>query len=576
MKFSEIPYKRLDFEHYKNNFLLLLKTFEEAETPQIQERCIRDIYQQRDAFTTLSNLAQTRYSIDTKKDFWISENAFFNNAYPSFENLINRFYQALTDARFKTELIEVFGQHLFNIAEFQVKSYSNDIIEEKQKENELITAYTNLITGFRVNINGKEFNMSAAYKYWLDKDRDTRKNAFTSFWDTMEKHQNELDDIYDQLVKTRHKIALKLGFKNYIELGYILLKRIDYTPEMVANYRKQIIEYAVPLVKKFRKKQQNRLGLDHLYDYDMYIDFLSGNPEPAHQGDALVKQAQKVFESLSPETNTFFNFLLQKELMDLKNHPNKLPGGYSTAFDNYKYPFIFSNFNNTAFDVTILTHEAGHAFQSYLSTDYEVSEYRRPPLETAEIHAKSMELFTLPYIELFFGDDADKYRYYLLTRSINSLPLQCTIDHFQHIVYENPEMTPDERADAWKELENAYLPDANHTHDFAKSGRQWQRHMHVYRFPFYYIEYGLAQVCALQFWQKNQDNKNDKSNQNNGNANQSQAWTDFLKLCKEGGTAPFSQAIKAANLHSPFEHGCIESIAQNLEEYIDTIDDTQL
>ncbi|HEY8364014.1 MAG TPA: M3 family oligoendopeptidase, partial [Haloplasmataceae bacterium] len=395
-------------------------------------------------------------------------------------------------------------------------------------------------------------------------DRNMRKKAQLAITKFMEENESKLDDIYDELVKTRDAMARKLGYKNYVQLGYDRLTRTDYNPQMVANYRKQVYEDLVPLAQKLLKRQAKRLGLDKLKYYDESLKFLSGNAKPKGDEAWMINNAKKMYRELSKETDEFFTYMTEHHLMDLVAKKGKAGGGYCTYISNYKAPFIFSNFNGTSGDVDVLTHEAGHAFQVYTSRCYEVPEYHWPTYEACEIHSMSMEFFTWPWMKLFFEDEEQKYKFSHLSEAILFIPYGVTVDEFQHFVYENPNATKEERKAKWREIEKKYLPHKDYEdNDFYNRGGYWFRQGHIFGTPFYYIDYTLAQVCALQYWVKMQENR-------------ATAWESYVDLCKLGGTKPFLELVEAAGLQNPFTDGCIKSVIGPIEEYLNSIDDTLL
>jgi len=254
---------------------------------------------------------------------------------------------------------------------------------------------------------------------------------------------------------------------------------------------------------------------------------------------------------------------LKYDLLDVINRPGKADAGYCWCLSDYKHPFIFANFNGTSGDIDVLTHEAGHAFQYFKSRNYDIIEYRSPSSESAEIHAMSMEFLTYPWMEGFFKEDAEKYFFSHLNNSLLFMPYGCAVDHFQHIIYKNPNYTPNQRAGVWKEMQDLYLPDYKmDLTPYLESGRFWQKQAHIYEMPFYYIDYVLAQVCAIQFWQKSTENR-------------TEAWGDYVRLCKAGGTMPFLKLVELANLKSPFEDGTVKGITTGILNHLNAIDDTR-
>ena len=365
-------------------------------------------------------------------------------------------------------------------------------------------------------------------------------------------------------MKIRHRIATTLGYENYVQLGYDKLTRTDYGPKEVAKFREQVLEHIVPLNRSLIKRQTKRLGLDHLYYYDAALKFNSGNPKPAGDEAWMVEQAKHMYSELSPETDEFFTFMTDKKLLDLASRDGKRQGGYCTYMPNHRSPFIFANFNGTAHDVTVLTHEAGHAFQIFSSRDYEVSEYQWPTLEACEIHSMSMEYLTYPWMKNFFEEDHDKFTFSHSSEPITFIPYGVTVDEFQHWVYEHPEATPEERKTAWRTIEKKYLPDRDYAdNEFLEKGGFWFRQGHIFRTPFYYIDYTLAMTCAAQFYVKSLDNRE-------------KAWSDYVKLCKAGGSMPFTELLKVADVKNPFEEGAVATVVEKVQELLDSIDDTKL
>jgi len=323
-------------------------------------------------------------------------------------------------------------------------------------------------------------------------------------------------------------------------------------------------DYIVPLATKLYERQADRIGVDELKFYDQSLNFLSGNATPKGSPEWIIENGKKMYAELSPETDEFFKYMTEKHLLDLEAKKGKETGGYCTFIDNYDSPFIFSNFNGTSGDIDVLTHEAGHAFQVYSSRNIGIPEYVWPTHEGAEIHSMSMEFFTWPWMELFFEDDTEKYKFAHLSSGLLFLPYGVAVDEFQHVVYENPEMTPAERKAEWKRIEKTYLPMRDYDgNPYLEAGSIWQRQSHIYEVPFYYIDYTLAQICAFQFWKRSFEDRDS-------------AWEDYLHLCKLGGSKPFTELVKEANLLSPFEDGCVESVVGTIEAWLSSVDDKAL
>lgn len=564
MVFKDYSYKRPNMEEIEAKFQLALKDFTEATTFTEQDFAMKAINEIRNNVNTMFNLCMIRHTVDTNDDFYKAEQDYLDDAQPLFQAHITKFYEALVQSKFRPELENKWGRQLFALAESQLKTFSPEIIEELQQENKLSSEYTKLIASAKIMFEGEERTLAQLQPFIESVDRDMRKKANEARFSFLAEHETKLDDIYDKLVKIRTKIAKKLGFENYVELGYARLCRTDYNADMVAAYREQVKEYIVPLASKLRERQQKRIQVDSLKYYDEDCEFKSGNATPKGDSEWIIENGKKMYEELSPETNEFFHFMIDNQLVDLVANKGKAGGGYCTYIEDYKAPFIFSNFNGTSGDIDVLTHEAGHAFQVYASRHYEVPEYNWPTYEACEIHSMSMEFFTWPWMELFFKEDTDKYKFTHLSGALLFLPYGVSVDEFQHFVYENPDATPQERKQAWREIEKKYLPHRDYGgNEYLENGGFWQKQGHIYSSPFYYIDYTLAQICALQFWKRSRENHQ-------------AAWNDYLTLCKEGGSKSFLDLVKVANLTSPFDDGCVQSVVGEIDEWLNSVDDTIL
>ncbi len=564
LKFKDYKYERPDMDKLEKSFNHLIEDFEKAQSMEKQDKIMKEINHLRSEVDSMAQLVGIRNSINTVDEFYEKEQEFIDESMPIYEGIISNYYKVLVNSKFKKELEEKWGKQLFTLAQMQLKTFKPEIIGDLQEENKLSTEYGKLKASAKIMFEGEERNLAGLDPFIQSKDREMRKKAYEASTNFYVENEKRFDEIYDKLVKVRDRIAKKLGYNNYVELGYIRMMRSDYDSTMVANYRKQVLDYIVPVAEELKKRQAKRLGLESLKYYDEPLKFLSGNAVPKGDSDWILNNGRQMYKELSPETNEFFNFMVEGELMDLVSKKGKAGGGYCTFIGKYKAPFIFSNFNGTSGDVDVLTHEAGHAFQVYSSRDLEVPEYEFPTYEAAEIHSMSMEFITWPWMKLFFKEDELKYKFTHLGSALTFIPYGVTVDEFQHFVYENPAATPEERKKAWREIEAKYLPSKDYEDsEFLNNGGYWFRQGHIYESPFYYIDYTLAQVCALQFWVKFNENKE-------------LAWEDYLRLCKVGGSKSFLELTKYANLNNPFKDGCIESVITPVKQWLDAVDDSNM
>lgn len=564
MKFSEYSYKRPNIEQFNSNFKTLLNQFTSAENAQKQIDLVHEINSLRIEFDSMATICQIRHSINTNDKFYEEENTFFDENYPEIAEIVNDYYKALLQSPFRNTLEEKYGKHLFDLAEMELKTFEPLILEDLKEENKQSTVYNQLKARAKIEFREKTYNLSSISPLELDIDRTTRKESQEAKWGFFEQNASEVESVYDQLVKLRHGMAVKLGYENYIPLGYARMKRSDYNPEMLANFRKQILEHIVPVATELYNRQARRIGLEKLEYYDLALGFNSGNPTPKGEAAWMEAQASTMYAELSKETDDFYQYMWKNELMDNAAKDGKMTGGYCTFIGNHQSPFIFSNFNGTSHDVTVLTHEAGHAFQCYAtSRNIDLYEYLWPTYEACEIHSMSMEFFTWPWMQLFFKEDTEKFKFEHLSAALQFLPYGVAVDEFQHLVYENPNMTPAERNETWRMIEQKYLPHRTYEgNDFLEKGGYWHRQSHIFSSPFYYIDYVLAQICAFQFWKRSLE---DKEN----------AWKDYVRLCKAGGSMSFLKLVELAGLRSPFEDGTVEWAIQPIKEYFEKTDDSK-
>ncbi|KOP81879.1 M3 family oligoendopeptidase [Cytobacillus solani] len=564
MSFTNYTYTRPNMDEISRQFEAAIKKFSEASSADAQNQVMKEINDIRNDVGTMFNLCYIRHSIDTNDEFYKAEQDYMDEIQPVIEGFVTRYAEELVKSAFRSELEEKWGSQLFALAEAQLKAFSPEIVPLLQKENKLSSDYTKLIASAKIDFEGEERTLAQMEPFAESTDRDVRKRANEARFGFLAENENELDRIYDELVKVRTEIAQKLGYDNFVELAYLRMMRTDYDASMVAKFRDQVKEFIVPMATALKERQRERIGLDKLKYYDEAFNFKTGNAVPKGSPEWIVENGQTMYDELSKETGEFFSYMREEELMDLVAKKGKAGGGYCTFIENYKAPFIFSNFNGTSGDIDVLTHEAGHAFQVYSSRHFEIPEYNWPTYEACEIHSMSMEFFTWPWMEKFFKEDTEKYKFSHLSSALLFLPYGVAVDEFQHWVYENHTATPSERKSAWREIEKKYMPHKDYDgNEYLENGGFWQRQAHIYNSPFYYIDYTLAQICAFQFWKRSRDN-------------QEEAWKDYVHLCSLGGSKAFTGLVKEANLISPFDEGCVESVVGVIESWLNSVNDKEL
>ena len=556
MKCSQMPYTRVNMDEVKSFFEKLIADSKTAKSGEEQFELHKKYYKVMEDVYTNIKLGVFRHNIDTTEEFYAAENDYIDEITPLISKYANDYSKVLYESPFRPYLEDKISKVAFKNIELQNKSIDDKILPLMQEENALISKYDKLIASAKIPFNGEELNISLLRKYLTDKDRDTRKRAWKALSEYFLSVTDQIDDIYDQLVKNRTKQAKELGYDNYVELGYNRMMRNAYRRAEVENFRKQVKESFVPFVVKIQEERKEQIGVDELKYYDNDMFFKNGNPAPTGTPEEIMKAGQQMYAELSPETKEFFDFMIENELFDVLGRKTKKAGGYMDFLPKYKSPIIFANFNGTSGDVDVITHECGHAFQGYVTRNDEITEHNDLTMETAEIHSMSMEYFTYGWMDRFFGDRSQDYLKMHLQDSITFIPYGCMVDEFQHIVYDNPDMTPAERKNVWKELEKTYRPWLDFDGDeFFGEGGYWQRQGHIFWNPFYYIDYVLASVVAMQFkvWM-DKDYKD--------------AWNHYLQLCKLSAKNFYEEELAEVGLKSPFKDGTIDDLVKNMSEKV--------
>lgn len=562
MKFSEMPYERPDLDKVKRELgdltgrLKAAKSYEEARAVFLEkEAAERHV-------DTLVTLASIRNSIDTRDEFYDGEMNFWNAAGPELEEYDKAWTAAMLASPFRKDFAAEYGDLMFVNAEIELKTFAPEIVPQLQRENDLTQEHQKLIASAKVPFEGKTYTLAQMGPFQSDADDARRLAAWKAVGQWYKDNQPELDRIYDELTHLRDEMGRKLGYEGYTPLGYYRMKRNCYTKEDVESFRAAVRKYLVPLADRVFRAQAQRIGVAYPLSYaDNALKFRSGNPRPQGTADDIIAQGKKFYDELSPETSEFFQTMLDNDLMDVLATEGKAGGGYCTGIMDYKVPFIFANFNGTQGDVEVVTHEAGHAFACWMNRDRVPGSYVWPGMEACEVHSMSMEFMAWPWTEGFFGPDTKKYLYSHLAGALTFIPYGTLVDHFQHEVYANPDMTPAQRHAVWKELQGQYMPWVRLDGDipFFADGEAWQRQSHIYGAPFYYIDYCLAQTVALELWALLQKDKK-------------AAWEKYMAYTKQGGSRTFTALLENAGLDTPFDEKCLREVCETASAWLDGFD----
>ena len=561
MKICDMPYEHIEMDEINltmNEIITGIKESKSAdEILTIRQKYVAFLRR----YSTAMNLSYIRYSGNTADEYYVKENDYFDEIGPQVNNLFNEYNNALLTSPFRKELEEKLSPVYFRYMEVQAKAMSPLIVEDMVEENKIISEYSKLMAGMEFDFRGEKLSRAALSGYFKSDDRETRKEAYEVMGHVMNSYADKLDDIYDRLVKVRTRMSRKLGYENFVELGYYRMNRVCYDKKDIETFRKNVLESVVPVVSKLRSENaEKELGINQYMLYDDGIIIPGGDPKPIGTKEDIFRGAKEMYHEMSEESGKFIDLMLKNDAFDVDARPNKWGGGYCTTVPMYKQPFILANFNGTADDVDVVTHEAGHAFNAYLIADNKFAlEIDCGGMETAETHSMSMEFFAWKYIDKFFGKNAKKYQYMHALSALSFIPYGTIVDYFQHIVYENPDMTPAERNAVWKKLEQQFRPYiSTEGIPFLEEGRRWQYQMHIYESPFYYIDYCLAQTAAFGFLLASLEDYDD-------------AFNRYTRLMRHGGEMYYNELLDEAGIASPFEDGSLKELAEKIGSVLKNI-----
>lgn len=554
-KFAELQYVRPDMEKIFARVSGDIAVLKEAKSYEEFRNAYMDYVEADTELETSKTVAHVRNTINLLDEFYEAEMVYFNSQMPKYEILKKEMGEVIVASPFKAEMEKEFGAILIQNMEAQKQLSDESIVDDQVKEAELVSRFMKTQAAATVEFKGEQIGNYGLLKIMQSTDRTERKEAFEAWAKLYEGIAPTLEEVYDGLVKVRAGMAKKLGFKSFIPMGYLRRRRFDYTEKELEVFRKQVREVVVPAAAKLYERQKEALGIDTLYYYDESIASPSGNPVPIGDKEYLVGEAQKMYRELSKESGEFFDFMMEYELFDLDSKHGKRAGGYCTTLPQYHAPFIFSNFNGTDADVNVLTHEAGHAFAGFTAAKFQKTpELCHSTSEINEIHSMSMELWTYPWMENFFGDKAEEYRREHLADALMKIPYMLCVDEYQHKVFENPEMTTMERRAVWSGLEKIYMPWRNYAgNEFLESGAFWIKQQHIFLYPFYYVDYAMAQMGAFEFYTKMKEDRK-------------AAWADYYKLCAAGGSMGYFDLLKYSGLHKVLEDGSVKIILKGVFE----------
>ena len=554
-KIADMEYKRALKEDSIATIERCIKKIENAT-------CAKDLLDAREEYNkdgeflgTMVRLAHTRLNLNSRDEFYSEEMNYYNSALPEIQMYDIKLSKAFLASPYLEEAKKELNPLVITMMELSLKTADERILEEMQQENMLTTEYGKFVSELTYDFRGESVTLGVLRKYMQDNDRATRAEAYDALGKTLKKNGDYIDTIFDKMVKNRDAMAKKLGYKNYVELGYNIMQRTCYDKEMVAVFRENVLSDIVPVVTRLKNAIAKKLNIDEMKLYDD-ATYSENDPKPILDAEGILNAGRQMYHEMCPETKEFIDMMFESDAFDVLPREGKWTGGYMTSFPLYKQPFIFANFNGTTADVDVITHEAGHAFAYFVGADNMTPELQLGGMETAETHSMSMEFFAWRYMDKFFGDGAQAYKYKHLFSALAFIPYGTIVDYFQELVYENPEMTPAERKALWRDLEAKFRPWMNADGiEYLEEGTRWQYQNHIFQSPFYYIDYCLAQTIAFEFLKLSLENYD-------------KALKTYIEHASRTGNYGITDLVKMAGLKSPFEKGALSEVASFCEELL--------
>jgi len=490
-----------------------------------------------------------------------TENKTLEEAFNFFVMQISPKIQPYADALNKKLLASPFTAKLDQDAYFTYLRSVKKSIELFREENIPIQADLGVmqqqfgqITGrMTIEHNGQEYTLQQAAKFLESKDRSERETVYFKIQERRLQDKDALNDLYTKLVEKRQQVAVNAGFKNFRDYTFKALGRFDYTPEDCFQFHEGVRLHGLPLVEKIYRHKKEKLGLGPIKPWDLEAEPAGIEPlKPFATGKELLEKSIACFEKINPFFADCFRKMDELGHFDLESRKGKAPGGYNCPLAESGAPFIFMNAAGQMHDVTTMVHEGGHAIHSFLSHPLKLSAFKEYPMEIAEVASMSMELISMDHWDSFFdnADELKRAKEHQLERTITVFPWIATIDKFQHWVYENPNHTLDERAENWVKILDEFSTSVVNTNGLANFRKySWERQLHLFEVPFYYIEYGIAQLGAIGLWKQYKENPE-------------KALENYITALSLGGTKTLPELYKAAGLRLDFSPAYIKELME--------------
>lgn len=550
-----------DWENLECYFINLLER--DISTKPLLERWLQDQSELESIVSENACWRQIKMTCDTtNKELEEAFNFFCMEIQPKIQPYADALNKKLVSA---PALKELDPQKYFTYLRSVKKSI--ELFREEniplQAEMAVLQQHYGQITGtMTITVNGEEYTLQQAGKFLENHDRNLREEVYRKMQERRLQDRQKLDDLFDKLVAIRDKEAINADFKNFSDYRFKELGRFDYTKEECFKFHEAVKKHVLPLVNKIYRKKQQQLGVTTLRPWDLDAEAEGTVPlHPFKTSDEMLSKSIECFNLLNPFFGKCLTKMRELNHLDLESRKGKAPGGYNCPLPESGAPFIFMNAAGQMHDVTTMVHEGGHAVHSFLSHPLELSGFKEYPMEIAEVASMAMELFSMDYWDTFFNNKEDLIRAknHQLERVITIFPWIATIDKFQHWIYDNPQHTHEERTQEWNAILNEFKDEViDYSGLDIYRNNSWQRQLHLYEVPFYYIEYGIAQLGAIGMWMQFKQNKD-------------KALANYCNALSLGGTKTLPELYKAAGLEFDFSPEKIKVLMEFVSKEMELI-----
>ena len=556
-KFSDLQYKETDYQSLAKMILDLTEKAKKADSPSSLEEVLKIYDTEMGEVGYNYTLSYIHSSLDSSDSFWQEalQKESKGNAMLDTTPLL----KAILENKYFSSLEEKYGPVLRDKLNKSISTGSK-AQNERAEEGDLVSKYQREKAMVRINYKGKELSEGEVIPLFESPIREERIQSRKAVAKAFLEKKELFGSMLERLVSLRDTIAKENGFSNYLEYMDINYSRIGYGEQEMDAFVSEVKEYVVPVLSHIFEETRKRLGLEEMTVADISLMFVDGNAKPSGGADVLKEAAKKMYKALSPEMEAFFTGMLDSHSIDVDFSPNKVSGmGFCTDLKKGMYPFVFGNLDGTSWDVTVFTHEVGHAWQSYASDqNLDLTLFREMPLDAVEIPSKTMELFSYPFAEEFFGKDGDKFRFAHFRNAVKEIVAYTSVHELNTWIYTHVGASFDEINEKWMEIQSSYYPNVSYgeMEEEEKKGAGLLRNMGIFMFPRYLISYVFSEMCAIDLFMEYLKDKD-------------KALDSYNRLCRVGGSKSYPEILSAAGLEPSYKKGRVKDVMEKVKAYLE-------